>query len=143
MNEENISSSNPSSTPEAIVKTKKGFSFSIVWLVPVVAALIGGWLVYKAFSEKGPTITITFKTAEGLEAGKTKIKYKDVDIGQVESIDISEDLSHVIVTAELGKRSEKHEVCLGKGKGCKGKIIPLQKSKQGIPDDSGRKKAGK
>jgi len=108
MNEENSSIRNPSSTPEAIVKTKKTFSFSLVWLVPVVAALIGGWLGYKAFSEKGPTITITFETAEGLEAGKTKIKYKDVDIGQVESIDISEDLSHVIVTAELGKRSEKH-----------------------------------
>jgi len=108
MNEQDGTSRNPSSTPEAIVKTKKGFSFSIVWLVPVVAALIGGWLVYKAFSEKGPTITITFKTAEGLEAGKTKIKYKDVDIGQVESIDISEDLSHVIVTAEMGKRAENH-----------------------------------
>jgi paraquat-inducible protein B len=108
MNEENGSSRNPSATPEAIVKTKKSFSFSLVWLVPLVAALIGGWLVYKAFSEKGPTITITFKTAEGLEAGKTKIKYKDVDIGQVESIDISEDLSHVIVTAEMGKRADKH-----------------------------------
>ncbi|UCG20168.1 MAG: MCE family protein [Deltaproteobacteria bacterium] len=108
MNEENSSSINPSSTPEAIVKTKKGFSFSIVWLVPLVAALIGGWLIYKAFSEKGPTITITFETAEGLEAGKTKIKYKDVDVGQVESIDISEDLSHVIVTAQMGKRANKH-----------------------------------
>jgi paraquat-inducible protein B len=91
-----------------MIKTKKGFSFSIVWLVPLVAALIGGWLVYKAFSEKGPTITITFETAEGLEAGKTKIKYKDVEVGQVESIDISEDLSHVIVTAELGKRAKKY-----------------------------------
>jgi paraquat-inducible protein B len=108
MNEENSSSRNPSSTPEAMIKTKKGFSFSIVWLVPLVAALIGGWLVYKAFSEKGPTITITFETAEGLEAGKTKIKYKDVEVGQVESIDISDDLSHVIVTAEMGKRADKH-----------------------------------
>jgi paraquat-inducible protein B len=102
MNEES-SSINPSSTPEAIVKTKKSFSFSLVWLVPLVAALIGGWLVYKAISEKGPTITITFETAEGLEAGKTKIKYKDVEVGQVESIDVSKDLSHVIVTAELQK----------------------------------------
>ena len=103
MNEQDSGSRNPSSTPEAIVRTKKGFSFSIVWLVPVVAALIGGWLVYKAFSEKGPTITITFETAEGLEAGKTKIKYKDVEVGQVESIDLVKDLSHVIVTAELNK----------------------------------------
>ncbi|MGD8777192.1 MAG: MlaD family protein [Syntrophobacterales bacterium] len=108
MNEENGSSRNPSSTPEAIVKTKKSFSFSLVWLVPVVAALIGGWLVYKALSEKGPTITITFQTAEGLEAGKTKIKYKDVEVGQVESITLSKDLTHVIVTAELVKGAGKH-----------------------------------
>ena len=103
MNEENNGSVTPSSTPEAIVKTKKGFSFSMVWLVPVVAALIGGWLVYKALSEKGPTITITFETAEGLEAGKTKIKYKDVDVGQVGSIVLAKDLAHVIVTAEMHK----------------------------------------
>jgi len=103
MNEENNSTRNPASTPEAIVKTKKGFSFSLVWLVPVVAALIGGWLVYKALSEKGPTVTITFETAEGLEAGKTKIKYKDVEVGQVDSIDLAKDLAHVIVTAEMNK----------------------------------------
>jgi paraquat-inducible protein B len=103
MNEQDSGSGTPSATPEAIVQTKKKFSFSIVWLVPVVAALIGGWLVYKAVSEKGPTITITFATAEGLEAGKTKIKYKDVEVGQVESIDLVKDLSHVIVTAELNK----------------------------------------
>ncbi len=108
MNEQNSGSVAPSSTPEAIVKTKKGFSFSIVWLVPLVAALIGGWLVYKAFSEKGPTITITFETAEGLEAGKTKIKYKDVEVGQVESITLSKDLSHVIVTAEMNKGAKKY-----------------------------------
>jgi paraquat-inducible protein B len=90
--------------PDAVVKTRK--RFSIVWVVPVVAALIGGWLAFKALSEKGPTITITFETAEGLEAGKTKIKYKDVEIGQVESIRVSEDLSHVIVTAELVKAAK-------------------------------------
>ena len=106
MNEQDSGSGNPSSTPEAIVKTKKGFSFSIVWLVPLVAVLIGGWLVYKAVSEKGPTITITFDTAEGLEAGKTKIKYKDVEVGQVESITLARGLSHVIVTAEMTKGAE-------------------------------------
>jgi paraquat-inducible protein B len=90
--------------PEAIVKMKK--QFSIVWVVPLVALLIGGWLAYKAISEKGPTITITFKTAEGLEAGKTKIKYKDVEVGQVESITLGEDGSHIIVTAEMVKGAE-------------------------------------
>ncbi|MGD8315827.1 MAG: MlaD family protein [Syntrophobacterales bacterium] len=92
--------------PEAIVKQKK--QFSIVWVVPLVALLIGGWLAYKAISEKGPTITITFKNAEGLEAGKTKVKYKNVEVGQVESIDLSEDGSHVIVTAEMVHGAEPH-----------------------------------
>ena len=90
--------------PDAVVQTRK--RFSIVWVVPVVAALIGGWLAYKALSEKGPTITITFESAEGLEAGKTKIKYKDVEIGQVESISLSEDLSHIMVTAELVREAK-------------------------------------
>ncbi|MGW8187269.1 MAG: PqiB family protein [Desulfobacterales bacterium] len=80
--------------------------FSFVWIIPLVAALIGVWLVYKALSEKGPTITITFQTAEGLEAGKTKIKYKDVDLGQIEEINLSPDLGHVVVTAELARQAE-------------------------------------
>ncbi len=87
--------------PEAIVKMKK--QFSIVWVVPLVALLLGGWLAFKAISEKGPTITITFETAEGLEAGKTKVKYKDVEVGQVESIILGGDGSYVIVTAEMVK----------------------------------------
>lgn len=86
---------------------KPGRSFSIVWLVPLLALLIGGWLAYKAISEQGPTVTIAFNTAEGLEAGKTKIKYKDVEIGKVESIQLSDDLKGVIVTAELSKNAEK------------------------------------
>ena len=92
--------------PEAIVKVKK--QFSIVWVVPLVALLIGGWLAFKAISEKGPTITITFKAAEGLEAGKTKIKYKNVEVGQVESITLANGGSHVIVTAEMVKGAEDH-----------------------------------
>ena len=91
--------------PEADIRTKKR-RISIVWLVPLVAVFIGGWLVYKALSEKGPTITITFKSADGLEAGKTKIKYKDVELGLVNSIVLSKDLSQVIVTAELVKQAE-------------------------------------
>ena len=93
--------------PEADIRTQKR-RISIVWLVPLVAVVIGGWLVYKAISEKGPTITITFKSADGLEAGKTKIKYKDVEVGRVDSIVLSKDLSHVIITAELVKGSKNY-----------------------------------
>ena len=74
-----------------------------MWFVPLVAVLIGAGLIYKAVTEKGPEITISFKSAEGLEAEKTKIKYKDIEIGHVTAIDVSENLSHVIVSAELSK----------------------------------------
>jgi paraquat-inducible protein B len=82
-----------------VVKRQRTFSF--VWLVPLVAILIGSWLVYKAIMEKGPTIAITFNTAEGLEAGKTKVKYKDVELGKVVAIDLSNDFSHVTLTVEM------------------------------------------
>ena len=93
--------------PEADIRTQKR-RISIVWLVPLVAVVIGGWLVYKAISAKGPTVTISFESAAGLEAGKTKIKYKDVEVGQVDSIVLSEDLSQVIVKAELVKGSDNY-----------------------------------
>lgn len=92
----------------AIARVKSGRHFSVVWLVPLAALLIGGWLAFKAISEKGPTVTITFVSAEGLEAGKTKIRFKDVVIGQVEKIRLSDDLKHVLVTAELSKDTEKY-----------------------------------
>jgi len=84
---------------KAEVRTRKGFS--IVWLVPLVALAIGGWLAYKSFSEKGPLITIHFKTAEGLEADKTKVKYKDVEVGRVESIELEPGLGGVVVKARM------------------------------------------
>jgi len=106
MNQQPIEEMSPSGTAQAVVQTKKGIS--IVWVGPLVAILLGGWLAYKAITEKGPTITITFEKAEGLEAGKTKIKYKDVEVGQVESIGLSDDLGQVIVTADLVKGAKRH-----------------------------------
>jgi paraquat-inducible protein B len=87
--------------PVADATTGRRSRFSLVWLIPIVAALVGAWLVYTALSEKGPTITIRFETGEGLAAGKTKIKYRDVEVGTVESVTLSEDLSGVIVRAEM------------------------------------------
>jgi len=98
----------PAAQHAATAKVKTGRNFSIIWFVPLLALLIGGWLAVKAIQEQGPTITITFASAEGLESGKTKIKYKDVEIGLVENIRLSDDLKHVIVTAELKKETEKY-----------------------------------
>jgi len=92
--------------PEAVITQRSGVS--IVWLIPLIAALIGGWLAWKAFSEQGPTITISFKSAEGLEAGKTKIKYKDVEVGQVENVELSDDLTHIMVTAKMVKGADEY-----------------------------------
>ncbi len=103
MNAENTHEPDLSDLPQAVVQSKK--QISIVWLIPIVAILIGGWLAYKGLSEKGPMVTITFESAEGLEAGKTLVKYKDVKIGQVESIRFNADLSQVIVRAELVKEA--------------------------------------
>jgi paraquat-inducible protein B len=74
-----------------------------VWIIPVVAALIAGWLALQHFLDRGPTITIRFRTAEGLEAGKTRIKYKEVDIGTVKTITLAADRKSVVVTAEMVK----------------------------------------
>jgi len=81
----------------------KGKTVSMVWIIPLIAAMIGGWLIYKSISEKGPVISITFNNAEGLEAGKTKIKYKNVVIGQVKSIKLDPGLGNVVITAEMDK----------------------------------------
>ena len=86
--------------PDAIVdEAVKGFP--VVWLLPLVALLVGGWLYYKTLSEKGPEITISFETAEGIEAGKTQIKFRDVTVGQVGDVDIADDLKTVVLTATM------------------------------------------
>ena len=89
----------PEELPEAVVASRS--RVSLVWLIPIVALLIGGWLAYKAYAERGPTIRIELKTAAGLQAGKTKVKFKDVEVGDVKSIMVRGDLQGVVVTAEL------------------------------------------
>ncbi|WP_300455495.1 MlaD family protein [Desulfobacula sp.] len=93
----------PATAPVPVIKNRSWPS--VVWLIPLITALIGGWLIVKTISEKGPQIEITFKTAEGIEAGKTKIKYKEIEIGMVESVHFSKDFSHIILKADMEKGS--------------------------------------
>lgn len=79
---------------------------SLIWLIPIVAALAGGWIAVHAYLQRGPTITITFETADGIEAGKTKIKYKDVDIGSVTGVVLTDDRQHIKVTAQLAHATD-------------------------------------
>jgi len=73
----------------------------MIWLVPLTAALIGLWLVAYNWYQQGPVITIRFATAEGIELAKTKIRYKEVDIGDVKAISLSDDRKSVLVSAQL------------------------------------------
>lgn len=84
--------------------TRRGrWSASLIWLVPIVAALIGVGMVIRSWSAEGPVIEISFLTAEGLEAGKTPVKYKDVVIGLVDTIRLAPDRSRVVASVSLDK----------------------------------------
>jgi paraquat-inducible protein B len=74
---------------------------SLIWLVPIVAAVIGLSMAFHDWMSLGPRVTVTFLTAEGLEANKTQVKYKNVVIGMVTEISLSEDRTHVLATIEL------------------------------------------
>jgi paraquat-inducible protein B len=95
-----------SQTPESKILAKKKTRLSLVWIVPIVAALIGAWVAVTTIMNQGPKITIVFRSAEGLEAGKTKIRYNGVDIGTIRSIRLTDDRRRVIATAEMVPKSE-------------------------------------
>jgi paraquat-inducible protein B len=88
--------------PEPVVRRRR-VNASLIWLVPIVAALVGLSLVINAWMQQGPTITISFQSADGLDPGKTVVKYKDVVIGKVTTIRLSPDRHKVIVKVDLEK----------------------------------------
>ncbi|MFA6053502.1 MAG: MlaD family protein [Methylobacter sp.] len=83
------------------VTINKKTELPLVWFLPLIALLVSGWLIAKSIHEKGPVITISFPTAEGLEVDKTKIRYLNVEIGKVTAISISNDLKTILVTAQM------------------------------------------
>lgn len=87
------------------VKTRR-FSVSLVWIVPIIAVLVGISLVVHDWMQQGPTIQISFKTGEGLTANKTEVKYRNVVIGHVTTVELSGDQKSVIATVKLNKQAE-------------------------------------
>ncbi|HEX7866679.1 MAG TPA: MlaD family protein [Variovorax sp.] len=92
--------------PRPRVVRRREWLPSLIWLIPVVAALVGITLVARILLERGPEVVLTFKTAEGLEAGKTAVKYKDVQIGLVTHLRLARDRSHVRVLVQFNKEAE-------------------------------------
>jgi paraquat-inducible protein B len=106
MLEERATDTYPEPLPEANVVLPG--RLSTIWLIPLLALAIGGWLAWKSYSERGPEIQIAFKSATGLQADRTKVKFMDVEVGQVTSISVSPDLTHALVKARLLADSERY-----------------------------------
>lgn len=88
----------PKPAPEAKLRRPH---FQLVWLVPIMAAVIAGYLGYRTLMQRGPLLTLTFDSAQGLQAGQTLLKYKAVTLGVVESIDLAPTNGHVIVKVRM------------------------------------------
>lgn len=95
----------PLSPGSPAVKTRR-FSVSLVWIVPIVAVLVGISLVVHSVLQQGPTIILNFKTGSGLTANKTEVKYRNVVIGQVTEVALSDDQKSVNATVKLAKQAE-------------------------------------
>jgi paraquat-inducible protein B len=91
--------------PQATAVPRRRGRLSVVWIIPILAAVVAIGVAVQRILSEGPTITIVFKAAEGLEAGKTFIKYKDVNIGQVTAVELSTDYKQVEVKAKMAKRA--------------------------------------
>ncbi len=93
----------PSMEPAAKVRRSR---ISLVWLIPLVAAVIAAWLGYRTVSQQGTVVTLSFRSADGLVAGQTRVRHKAVELGQVEAIRLSDDMSHVIITVRMRREAD-------------------------------------
>src|SRR5215469_15970075 len=80
--------------PQAVARRSR--RFSIIWIVPLVAVAIGAWLAWDTLSKEGPTIEISFESGEGLQAGQSQLKFKDIVFGTVKSLELAPDDMGVI-----------------------------------------------
>ena len=93
--------------PESRTIAPKHTRLSVVWIIPIVAAIAGGWVAVARIMSQGPQITITLASAEGLEAGKTAIHFNGVDVGLVTGIQLAEDNKHVVLHAQMAVKTER------------------------------------
>ena len=77
-----------------------------MWLIPLLAIAIGAWLAWDTYSKRGPTIIVSFESAEGLQAGQSQLKFKDIVLGTVKSLDLTSDHERVMVTIETTRKAE-------------------------------------
>jgi len=78
--------------------TRRSRRVPVIWVIPLVAVAIGAWLAWDTLSKEGPTIRISFDSGEGLQAGQSQLKFKDIVFGTVKSLELAPDHTHVVVT---------------------------------------------
>ena len=81
--------------------------FNSIWLVPLIALVVAGWMLYQNWSSQGPVITLIAANADGLEMGKTKLKSRNVDVGRVIDISLSPDYEKAIIKVRMNHGTEK------------------------------------
>jgi paraquat-inducible protein B len=91
--------------PQATVARERHFRLSVVWIIPILAAVVALGIAVQRVRNSGPDINIVVKSASGIEAGKTLIKYKDVTIGHVTAVQLSDDYRQVLVSAQIDKHA--------------------------------------
>ncbi|QCR36337.1 PqiB family protein [Nissabacter sp. SGAir0207] len=94
----------PNTPTEARVKNKR--RLSPFWLLPFIALLIAGWLIWSNYQERGTTVTLSFQSAEGIVAGRTPVRYQGVEVGTVQTISLSKDLHSILVKVSIRSEME-------------------------------------
>ena len=92
--------------PVAKPDVVKPSRLSAIWIIPIIAAMLAGFLIYKGISEAGTMIRVHFPDGNGIIVGKTPVKYKGIDVGVVKSIEVDEQLSGVYVHIEMVKEAD-------------------------------------
>jgi paraquat-inducible protein B len=93
----------PHDLPTAVAHGRRGLRVSLVWAIPLIAIVVGGWIVVHERLERGAMITVRFGDAEGIEAGKTHVRYKNVDVGEVKQVILASDMQTVLVFIEMAR----------------------------------------
>jgi paraquat-inducible protein B len=81
-------------------------ALSLVWLAPVIAALVTGYLLYRRVQARGPEITLHFRDASNLRRGETTIKYRGVTVGEITTLELSPDHQKVVIKARLRRTAK-------------------------------------
>jgi paraquat-inducible protein B len=95
----------PATPPVVFPEFRASQRWNLVWLVPVIAILIGGWLVYRNISSKGPLAVVRFETADGIAAGRTEVRCRSVRVGVVVNVELAKDLGSVLVHVRIDPQS--------------------------------------